>query len=227
LLGGVPLVVRVYRAVEKSALIDELFVATDDPRIASAVKENGGKTIMTSSELPTGSDRAAEAVSGIDDVDRVINIQGDEPFMPVEVIDSVIGALETPGVVMSTACAPFSDQSEADNPDIVKVVLDKNSDAIYFSRSRIPFQRSGGNRTATVYRHIGIYGFKAEFLRTFAELSRMPLEISEDLEQLRALEHGFKIRTMIAESEFPGIDTEKDLIRAEDSMERTKSNNGR
>lgn len=226
MLGGIPIIVRVYRAVLKSRFVDEVYVATDDPRIETVVREHDGKVILTSAEHITGSDRAAEAVAGLDDIDRVINIQGDEPFISTEVIDTVVGALDDPGVVMATACSKFSDPSCADDPDIVKVVLDKNGDALYFSRSRIPFERSGSCEVATLYSHIGIYGFKKDFLMTFAKLSRTPLEISESLEQLRALEHGYKIRTVIVKKEFPGIDSEKDLIKAEALLEGTERDDG-
>lgn len=227
MLGGVPLVVRVYRAVLKSNLIDEAYVATDDSRIASAVEEFDGRVIMTSGEHPTGSDRAAEAVGKLGDIDLVINIQGDEPFISTEVIDSVVKALDDPGVVMSTACSIFSDPAEADDPNIVKVVLDRKGDALYFSRSRIPYGRAAEVAAARTYRHIGIYGYKRDFLMTFAALERTVLEKTESLEQLRALEHGYKIRTVIVEKEFPGIDSEMDLIKAEALLGGTERNDGR
>lgn len=220
------MVVRVYRAVLKSNLIDEVYVATDDSRIASAVEDFDGRVILTSREHSTGSDRVAEAAGKLGEIDHVINIQGDEPFISTEIIDSVVRALDDPGVVMSTACSVFSDQAEVDDPDIVKVVLDKKGDALYFSRSRIPYGIVA-DAAARTYRHIGIYGYKKGFLMIFAALERTALEQTESLEQLRALEHGYKIRTVIVEKEFPGIDSEKDLIKAEALLGGTETNNGR
>ena len=215
LLGGIPLIVMVYRAVLKSSLIDDVYVATDDPRIESAVKQHGGRIILTSGDHATGSDRVAEAIGKVPDADFVINIQGDEPFISGDIIDRVISALDDPGVVMSTACAPFTIPDEVDDPNIVKVVLDAGGNALYFSRSRIPYVRRDGIEAAKPYRHIGIYGFKREFLMTFAALNRTPLEETEGLEQLRALEHGYGIKTEIVKWDFPGIDSREDLVRAE------------
>ncbi len=226
MLGGVPLIVRVYRAVLKSGLIDEVYVATDDSRIARTVEEYEGRVILTSGDHATGSDRAAEAASKLNNVDRVINIQGDEPFISSEVIDSVVKTLDDPGVVMSTACSKLSDPREADDPDIVKVVLDNNCDALYFSRSRIPYGGSEQDGIAPTYRHMGIYGYRKDFLMTFAGLERTDLEKKESLEQLRALEHGYRIRTVIVEKDFPGIDSEKDIIKAEALLEGMERNDG-
>jgi len=215
LLGGVPLTVMVYRAVLRSSLIDDVYVATDDPRIESAVKQHGGRVIPTSGDHATGSDRVAEAAGKIPDADFVINIQGDEPFISGEIIDRVVSALNNPEVVMSTACAPFAKEDDIADPNIVKVVLDTQGNALYFSRSRIPYVRHEGIGAAGPYRHIGIYGFERDFLMTFAAFKRSPLEETEGLEQLRALEHGYNIRAEIVRWNFPGIDSKEDLARAE------------
>lgn len=226
LLGGVPLIVAVFRAVMKSRRINETFVATDDPRIESAVKQHGGKVIMTSGDHATGSDRAAEAALKISDADYVVNIQGDEPFISGEIIDKVVGALDDPEVVMSTACAPFSNPDDINDPNNVKVVLDAKGNALYFSRSRIPYARHEGVKAAGPYHHIGIYGFKRDFLMKFTSLKRTPLEETEGLEQLRALEHGYKIRAELVKWDYPGIDSREDLIKAEALLAARGIHNG-
>jgi 3-deoxy-manno-octulosonate cytidylyltransferase (CMP-KDO synthetase) len=225
-LGGVPLVVRVYRSAAKSNLLKEVYVATDDARIKSVVEEFGGNVILTSSEHATGSDRVAEAARGIPDADPVVNIQGDEPFITGEVIDKVVAALDDPDIVMSTACSSFSDLGDADNPNVVKVVLDRNGFALYFSRSRIPFDRAGHAGMSNTYRHLGIYGFRRDFLMTFSALKRTALEKTEGLEQLRALEHGYRIKTEVFEIDFPGIDSEEDLARAEGLLLEMEGHDG-
>ena len=226
LIAGVPLVVSVLQMAKKSHLLSDVFVATDDHRISDAVKEYGGNVYFSATRHQTGSDRIAEAVSEID-CDYVLNIQGDEPFLSPDIIDAIIGTLDIPDVVMASACSPIYDQSEADNPNVVKVVMDKNRNALYFSRSRIPYRRPDESESAGIYRHIGIYGFKREFLLKFAEWDRTPLEESESLEQLRALENGYKIRLIIAKSDFVGIDSPDDIIRAEAILDKRGLHDGR
>ena len=208
--------VRVLQNAQQSPCLSDVLVACDDERIAEAVSRFGGTVVMTGHEHVTGSDRVAEAASRLDS-DLVVNIQGDEPFLAPGIIDRVVGLLGEPDVVMSTACSPM-DSSDGDNPDIVKVVTDSRGDALYFSRSRIPFWRSDSSAHAELFRHIGIYGFKRDFLFKFAALPRTPLETAESLEQLRALEHGYKIRVAIVESDFAGIDSAEDLARAEEIL---------
>jgi 3-deoxy-manno-octulosonate cytidylyltransferase (CMP-KDO synthetase) len=215
LIAGVPLIVRVIQTARKSRHINEVMVITDDERIASVVERYDGQAFLSAKEHATGSDRVAELAEKLD-YDYVINLQGDEPSLSPVVIDKVAEALDDPEVIMSSACSPMNDRSEADNPNVVKVVLDDNSDALYFSRSRIPYRRVDNGPAAPIYRHIGIYGFKRDFLLKFAAYERTPLEISESLEQLRALEHGHKIRVLIVESEFSGIDSPEDLVRVEE-----------
>jgi len=225
LIGGVPLVVRVMRSARQSRRLSDVLVATDDIRIAEAVKEYGGSAILSERQHATGSDRVAEAASRLD-CEKVVNIQGDEPFITARVIDEVVEALDDSGVVMSSACSAMEDLSQANDPNVVKVVLDRNCDALYFSRSRIPHERSM-EAPAPVYRHIGIYGFKREFLIKFASLKRTPLELSESLEQLRALEHGFKIRVIPVEFKFLGIDSAADLAKAEEILSQRNSSHGK
>lgn len=218
LLGGIPIIVRVLRTVETAESISEACVATDDRRIESVVKEHGGRVIMTSEDHPTGSDRVAEAALEFPSGDSIVNVQGDEPFLSGDIIDRVVAALDNPEVSMSTACSPVRTDLEADDPNVVKVVLDKDGNALYFSRSRIPYDPVGGSERPVIYRHIGIYGFKREFLLEFGALERTPLEKTESLEQLRAIEHGYNIKTVVVDGTFPGIDSEEDLFKAEELL---------
>jgi 3-deoxy-manno-octulosonate cytidylyltransferase (CMP-KDO synthetase) len=226
LIAGVPLIVRVMQTARDAGRISDVLVVTDDERIAQAVQHHDGAAILSAKEHATGSDRIAEIARTLDS-EYVVNLQGDEPFLPAHVIDKVVAALDIPEVVMSSACSPIKEGSEADNPNVVKVVLDDNGDALYFSRSRIPYFRADDGLAATTYRHIGIYGYKRDFLMKFSSYGRTPLEISESLEQLRVLEHGHKIRVLIVESEFTGIDSPEDIVRAEQILFKQGIRNGR
>jgi 3-deoxy-manno-octulosonate cytidylyltransferase (CMP-KDO synthetase) len=225
LIAGVPLIVRVMWAAQKARYVSDVYVATDDRRIAQAVESFNGKTYLSQKAHATGSDRIAEMAATLE-CDYVVNLQGDEPFLSPTFIDKVIEALDNPDVVMSSACSPITDLSDCENPNVVKVVLDKNYDALYFSRSPIPFPRSHDGSGAPFYRHIGIYGFKRDFLLKFAALERTQLEKCESLEQLRALEHGYKIRVLITDSEFVGIDSPDDIARAEEILALQGIKNG-
>ena len=224
MIAGLPLIVRVLQTVQCSQKITEVYVATDDNRIADVVQKYGGRVIITGAHHPTGSDRVAEAASKIS-ADYIINIQGDEPFLGKIVIDKVVDALDEPGMVMSSACSPIANDAEVDNPDVVKVAIDKASMALYFSRSKIPFVRDGSSNFQGFYRHIGIYGFRRDFLLKFAQLPRTPLEKAESLEQLRALEHGYKIKMIISYCDFVGIDSENDLHKAEEILIKREMKN--
>ena len=164
-LGGLPIIVRVFQQAQKSTILDDVIVATDDNRIADAVIKHRGKAVIINGNFACGTDRIASAAKSVK-ADIIINIQGDEPLLSPEVIDKVANCLiDNPKAVMSTACSPIKNFSEIDNPDMVKVVLTKDSRALYFSRSRIPWFDSNGDRfnteSITVYRHIVIYGFSA------------------------------------------------------------------
>ena len=225
MLAGLPLIVRVIHTAQCSHRLSDIYVATDDHRIADVVQKHGGKVIMTGAHHSTGSDRVAEAALKIS-ADYIINIQGDEPFLGEDVIDKVVEALDEPNVVMSSSCSPISDMADLENPNVVKVVLDKSNLALYFSRSRIPYVREDANYQR-FFRHIGIYGFKRDFLFKFAQLPRTPLEIAESLEQLRALEHGFKIKMTISNCEFVGIDSPEDLHKAEEILAKREMKDAR
>lgn len=210
---GKPMVVRVYEACIKAQGVDEVFVATDDERIYRAVVEGGGKALMTSSEHSTGTDRVREASEKIE-CDVVINVQGDEPLVKTSMIEAAIEPFKDNNIMMTTLKTPILHESEVDNPNTVKVVTDKEGFALYFSRAPIPFNRDddGGDSSATKYfKHIGLYGYRKDFLKTFADLKPTPLEETEKLEQLRALENGYKI--MVRECDFNAIsvDTIEDL----------------
>ena len=225
-LGGVPLISRVLQSARESKLLSEIYIATDDEKIASVVKDYDVKVIMTDSNHKTGTDRVAEAMSLIGKFDLVVNIQADEPFMTGDIIDRVVTALDESETYMSTACFKIENQDDLSDPNMVKVVLDVNGNALYFSRSLIPSGRYSGAGAAQVYGHLGIYGFTAEFLRKFASLDRSPLELSEGLEQLRAIENGYRIKTVIVDGYFAGINTREDLIKAEQLLERRDRHNG-
>jgi 3-deoxy-manno-octulosonate cytidylyltransferase (CMP-KDO synthetase) len=211
-IGGKPMVVRVCeRAAQSGAAA--VHVATDDERIAAAVRAHGHAAIMTRTDHATGTDRIAEAARqlGLPEGDLVVNVQGDEPLIPPLLISQVADALaQRPGASVSTACHPIHDAASMENPNVVKVVVDRQGYALYFSRSRIPYPRDA--RAAPCYRHAGIYGYRAGFLAAYAGLQESPLERAESLEQLRVLWHGYRIAVAVSEQEVPpGVDTPQDL----------------
>ncbi len=213
---GKPMVQRVYEQAKKSALLTDVIVATDDERIESAVKTFGGKVVMTPADIHSGSDRIALAAKNMA-ADIVVNIQGDEPLIDPQLIDQTIQALiDDEAVVVGTAVKKISSQNDIFNPSVVKVVLDKNNYALYFSRSPIPHVRDARNENewltqATVYKHFGIYVYRAEFLQHYTTMPQSPLEIAEKLEQLRVLENGYRIKCVITEYESLPVDTQEDL----------------
>lgn len=210
---------RVLKQAQKATILDDVIVATDDERIAEVVKKHDGKVVITNGKFNCGTDRAASAAKNLK-ADIIVNIQGDEPMLSPKVITKIANYLiDNPKAVMSTACSPITDFSEIDNPNVVKVVIAKDNRALYFSRSRIPwFESKNGQNDSqlpAVYRHIGIYSFTAEFLKTFASLKQTPLELTENLEQLRALENGYDIYCLKTSQVYSGIDSREDLSRAE------------
>jgi 3-deoxy-manno-octulosonate cytidylyltransferase (CMP-KDO synthetase) len=224
LLGGEPLVLHVARRA-LAAGAREAWVAADDPRIADALAGSGVRIAMTSSQHASGSDRLAECarIAGWSDDTIVVNLQGDEPFAPAEGIRAAAFALRESGADMSTLAAPIEDAEQLFDPNIVKVVRADNGDALYFSRAPIPWHRDAfaGDRqrlpeASACLRHIGLYAYRAGFLKRFAALPPGRLERIESLEQLRALEAGARIRVELTPADFPpGVDTEEDLARAE------------
>ena len=208
-LAGRPMVVRVCEQAAKSGAA-AVHVATDDERIAAAVRAHGHSALMTRPDHVSGTDRLAQAAAQLrlKDDDVVVNVQGDEPLIAPPLIAQVAAALDESSE-MSTACHAIHDPAALDNPNVVKVVLDSRGYALYFSRSRIPYPREPG---APCYRHAGIYGYRVGFLKSFSKLAMSPLEKSEALEQLRVLWHGFRIAVAISETDIPpGVDTPQDL----------------
>jgi 3-deoxy-manno-octulosonate cytidylyltransferase (CMP-KDO synthetase) len=204
-IDGKTLIEHVYRRVEQSSLVTRILVATDDRRIAEAVQRFGGTAIMTRNDHHSGTDRLAEVAEDLDADALVVNVQGDEPMIEPSDIDRAIQAARE-GTAEIVTLMTKMDSGSADDPNRVKVVTDGNGIALYFSRSKIP---SGG----TCFLHLGLYVYQVDFLRKFAKLARTPLEIAESLEQLRALEHGYRIRVVEVENESWGIDTPADLQR--------------
>jgi len=204
-IEGKPLIEHVYRRVEKASLVDRILVATDDVRIAKAVERFGGTVVMTRNDHLSGTDRLAEAAENLDPETLVVNVQGDEPMIEPSVIDRAITAARLGDSEMVTLMTRLN-PSHADDPNRVKVVVDRNGAALYFSRSRIPSR-------GTCFLHLGLYVYRVRFLKQFTKLEPTPLEIEERLEQLRALEHGYRIRVVEVESESWGIDTPEDLER--------------
>jgi len=203
---GKPLIQHVYEQVRKVASLDRIVVATDDDRILQAVKGFGGEAIMTSTRHPTGTDRIAEAVKNIDCA-KVINVQGDEPEIEPELIETLIALLDQ-DAEMATLAVPFQNPQDALLSHRVKVVIDRHHNALYFSRSRIPY--SNGTPSPALL-HVGMYGYTKSFLQRYVTLDPTPLELAEKLEQLRALEHGYKIKVGIVKAKsLGGIDTPED-----------------
>lgn len=208
-IAGKPMIVRVYERAVQARLVRDVVVATDDERIRAAVEAHGGRAVMTRADHATGTDRLAEVAARMTDYDLVVNVQGDEPLIEPAVIDALIEPfLADETLSMATVKTEIHDAAEAENPNNVKVITDVNGNALYFSRARIPYARSAG---AKVYKHIGIYAYRRDFLLDYARMEQTPLELSESLEQLRALENGRRIRVVETDAVFIGVDTEEDL----------------
>jgi 3-deoxy-manno-octulosonate cytidylyltransferase (CMP-KDO synthetase) len=233
LLAGEPLIVQVARRA-LAAGAREVWVAADDARIADVLRDNGVRVAMTSPQHASGSDRLAEcaAIAGWNDDTIVVNLQGDEPFAPPEGIRAVADLLQASSAPMSTLAAPIADARTLFDPNVVKLVRAANGDALYFSRAPIPWPRDAfaSDRSRLPagdawLRHIGIYGYRAGFLKQFAKLPPGRLEQVESLEQLRILEAGFRIAAGITPAQFPaGIDTPEDLARAERHLAQRDDN---
>ncbi|MEM8959972.1 MAG: 3-deoxy-manno-octulosonate cytidylyltransferase [Acidobacteriota bacterium] len=208
-IAGKPMIEHVFRRASAAPSLDRVVVLTDDERIARAVEDFGGDVEMTPADCASGTDRIAWAARRWT-VGAVVNIQGDEPLIDPQAVDRVARALSA-GHSMVTLATEAQDE-ELDDPNAVKVVLDRAGDALYFSRSRIPFPRRS-EPTPAALKHIGIYGYHLDTLSRLAALEPTPLERAESLEQLRALEHGISIRVLQVDSAEPGVDTEADLER--------------
>jgi 3-deoxy-manno-octulosonate cytidylyltransferase (CMP-KDO synthetase) len=215
-----PMIQWVYERTKRSSLINRVIVATDDNRILETVKSFGGEGVMTSPMHPTGTDRIAEVARNID-CDIVVNVQGDEPLIRHEMIDQAIAPLVNDNTIpMGTLCRKIESRDEAFDPNVVKVVFDKNGFALYFSRAPIPWDREGWSGRNdlrdlpyrdVMYKHIGLYVYRRAFLLDYAHMPQTALEDAEKLEQLRALEHGYRVRTVVTEYESFGVDIPDDL----------------
>ncbi|MBV8551351.1 MAG: 3-deoxy-manno-octulosonate cytidylyltransferase [Acidobacteriaceae bacterium] len=215
-LAGKPMVQHVWERAQHSRYLDELLVATDDDRIANAVRQFGGRVRMTRAEHPSGTDRLAEVASA-EPATLYVNIQGDEPLIDPEAIDAAILSVHgDENVSMGTLKKQIVDPTDIVNPNVVKVVTNLLGDAIYFSRCSIPYERDGRSSLPLYFKHIGLYVYRRDFLLHYPDLSVGPLEQAERLEQLRALENGYRIRVVETDYESLGVDTPEDLARVND-----------
>jgi 3-deoxy-manno-octulosonate cytidylyltransferase (CMP-KDO synthetase) len=204
---------HVYRRAASSRAVDRVIVATDDARIAEAVARFGGIAVMTRPDHPSGTDRLAEVADDLD-CELVVNVQGDLPLLDPVMIDQAVAPFAgDPTLVMSTLRRRIDDPADVSNPNVVKVAVDRDGYALYFSRAPIPCVRDGASGRAVFYKHFGLYVYRREFLLAFARLAPSPLERTEALEQLRALEHGFRIRTVETSCDSIEVDTQDDLER--------------
>ncbi len=220
-IAGKPMVQWVYEGAKTAKLIDELVVATDDTRIYEAVQSFGGKVEMTKIDHPTGTDRIAEVARRYEQAEIVINIQGDEPLVSGEEIDSIIKVLlDDSSLPMSTARHRMTDLTQIMEPSVVKVVIDEEGNALYFSRAPIPYPRN--TEHAVYWKHIGLYGYRRDFLLKYVNLPQTSLELTESLEQLRVLSNGYRIKVVEVKQDTVGIDTPADWERVKQMCESGK-----
>ena len=220
-IAGKPMIQHVVERVRQARRPSRVIVATDDARIFAAVEAFGGEARMTSASHPTGTDRLAEVAAALPEVDLILNIQGDEPLIPPQAIDELISAFDgRDDLQMATLMTPMTEE-EVDNPAAVKVVVSLDGHALYFSRSLIPFPRNPGLQRRCCFKHIGIYAYRRDFLLHFATLPPSPLEMTESLEQLRALEHGCRIRVIETPFRSIGVDTPEDLEQVRRLLEES------
>lgn len=222
LIHGRPMILRVVDQAKKVAGFDDLCVATDDQRIADVCIAEGVDVVLTSAEHPSGTDRLSEVacIKGWSADDIIVNVQGDEPLLPAQLIQQVTQLLvDNPQCSMSTLCEPIFTLDEFERDSIVKVVMSKRNEALYFSRATIPYDRDGAKLTEIklhnhAYRHLGLYAYKVKLLQEYVTWEQGDLEKLESLEQLRVLENGHRIAIAIAEANLPpGVDTQEDLDR--------------
>ena len=237
-IAGRPMIQHVYERACQARLADSVVVATDDRRIADVVSGFGGQAEMTASDHPSGTDRVAE-VATRRDCDLVVNVQGDEPCIAPQAIDAMIQPLrDDPGVQITTLAHVLTDPAALLTPNVVKVVVDRHNNALYFSRAPIPYYREGWQQTPSAvnpaspepsippgcYRHLGLYAYRRQVLLEFARLAPTPLEQVEQLEQLRALEHGYRLRVVPTTYSSIGVDTPEDVAAAERVLRQDAAN---
>lgn len=214
-IAGKPMIQHVYERAQKAELVNRVIVATDDRRILDAVKGFGGEVVMTSDAHRSGTDRLAEVAAALES-DIIVNVQGDEPLIDPAMIDEAIRPLmEDSSIVMGSLKAEIRDEAELNNPNLVKVVVDRNDFALYFSRYPIPYFRDTAPLSLLTghFKHIGLYVYRRDFLLEYAGMPQTPLEEAEKLEQLRALENGYRIKVPTTRLQSLGVDTEDDLER--------------
>jgi 3-deoxy-manno-octulosonate cytidylyltransferase (CMP-KDO synthetase) len=220
-IAGQPMIQRVYERAARAPGVERVVVATDDARIREAVEQFGGDVAMTRREHRTGTDRIAEVAAGLD-AEVIVNVQGDLPLLDPNMVGAAVAPLLTDdGLPMATIATPIRSREERDNPNVVKVVTDRDGYALYFSRSPLPYQRADGVAAGFGHKHIGLYVYRRDFLLRFASLAATPLEQAEQLEQLRALEWGFRIKVIAVETPSIEVDTPRDLERARQELAAT------
>jgi 3-deoxy-manno-octulosonate cytidylyltransferase (CMP-KDO synthetase) len=214
---GKSLIQRTFEAVRSCQLLDDIFIATDDTGLYEHIKGFGGKALMTSIACPTGTDRLIDALQKHPEetaCDYILNVQGDEPCISAKTIEMTLRALiDNPSEVMSTAAVKLSDPHEIINPSCVKCVMDVQGHALYFSRSPIPGMKPKGTNAPHYFKHLGIYAFEKNFLFEYGRLPQTPLQLVEDLEQLRVIESGYKIKVAIVDQITPTVDDPEDIQR--------------
>lgn len=223
-LAGKPVIVRTYESTEATELFDEVYVVTDSSEIYEAIKREGGRAMMTREDHVCGSDRIAEAVEGVS-CDIVVNVQGDEPFTTREDLEPVLNVFygeDAAQIDLASVMTPLSQEVDILNPNNVKVIVDANDYALYFSRSPLPYIRDKETQVTT-YKHKGIYAFRREAILDFSNLAMQPLEAAEKIECIRFLEHGKKIKMVRSNNGSIGIDTLEDLENAR-ALYKNKSN---
>lgn len=211
MIGDKPMIQRVYEQVSKATEIEQVIVATDDQRVYDAVVAFGGQAMMTRPDHLTGTDRLAEVAATHTEIDVIINVQGDEPLIDASVIDALAREFkEDSSLQMGTVGCPLLEE-EYNEPSAVKVIVNRLGNAMYFSRSLIPYPRNAFVQLPL--KHVGMYGYQRQFLLDYAKMEPTPAELTESLEQLRALENGFTIRVITTDQRFVGVDTPEDLDR--------------
>ncbi len=220
-IDGRPMIQWVWEAARRSRLAEEVLVATDDDRIADVAAKLGADVIMTKKSHRSGTDRVAEVADKVS-AQLYVNVQGDEPLLSAGAVDDLIrGMMENPRVLMGTLAHALETEAEWRSPEVVKVVVNRHGEAMYFSRSPLPFMRAWNPR-ARLRRHVGIYAFRPKGLETFIALKPSELEIAENLEQLRVLEYGMTIQVIETKYRCLGVDTPADLQKVEEELRRAK-----
>lgn len=215
-IAGKPMIQWVYENAKKCSVISKVVVATDSEEIADVIKNCAGEVVMTSADLKTGSDRVAVVAKQFTDMDIIINLQGDEPFIKPKMLEELVAPYlngETPE--MTTLANQLDMEKEYNDPRYVKVITALNGDALYFSRSPIPFFRQNPSINIPTYHHIGLYAFRRDFLLNYTKLPQTPLEQAESLEQLRAIEHGYTIRVCLSKEKTIEINDADDYQEAQ------------